>query len=249
MLEAKERDGVVVLTMTHGKANALDIEFCDAIAARFEAMKDARAVVLTGQGRIFSAGVDLVRLLAGGPDYIREFLPVLDRCFRAIFEYPKPIVAALNGHAVAGGCVLACAADRRIIAQDGGRVGVTELQVGVPFPALALEIMRFATAPHWFEDVILGASTHEPEAARERGLVHEIVPPQTVLDRAIAVANSLAAISPAAYALSKRQTRREAFAAAERDERLHGAQVTRLWTSQEALGCVRDYVSRTLKKG
>jgi enoyl-CoA hydratase len=158
------------------------------------------------------------------------------------------VVAALNGHAVAGGCVLACAADRRIIAQDGGRVGVTELQVGVPFPPLALEIMRFATAPHLFEDVILGASTHAPEAARERGLVHEIVPPQTVLDRAVETARSLAAISPAAYALSKRQTRRAAFAASERGEHAHGEEIIRLWTSQQALGCVRDYVARTLKK-
>jgi enoyl-CoA hydratase len=248
VLEAKDRDGIVILTMAHGKANALDIEFCEAIAARFKALEHARAVVLTGQGRIFSAGVDLVRLLEGGPDYIREFLPVLDRCFRAVFEFPRPVVAALNGHAVAGGCVLACAADRRIIAQDGGRVGVTELQVGVPFPPLALEIMRFATAPHLFEDVILGASTHAPEAARERGLVHEIVPPQTVLDRAVETARSLAAISPAAYALSKRQTRRAAFAASERGEHAHGEEIIRLWTSQQALGCVRDYVARTLKK-
>jgi enoyl-CoA hydratase len=248
VLEAKDRDGIVILTMAHGKANALDIEFCEAISARFKALEHARAVVLTGQGRIFSAGVDLVRLLEGGPDYIREFLPVLDRCFRAVFEFPRPVVAALNGHAVAGGCVLACAADRRIIAQDGGRVGVTELQVGVPFPPLALEIMRFATAPHLFEDVILGASTHAPEAARERGLVHEIVPPQTVLDRAVETARSLAAISPAAYALSKRQTRRAAFAASERGEHAHGEEIIRLWTSQQALGCVRDYVARTLKK-
>jgi enoyl-CoA hydratase len=133
--------------MGHGKANALDIEFCDAMAARFIELRNsaAKAVVLTGQGKIFSAGVDLKRLSEGGADYIRRFLPALHRLYEAVFFHPKPVVAAVNGHAIAGGCVLACCADRRIMANVGGRIGVTELLVGVPFPALAFEIMRHAT--------------------------------------------------------------------------------------------------------
>lgn len=248
MLEVGEKDGIAILTMKHGKANALDIEFCAAIAAGFAEMKDARAVVITGQGGIFSAGVNLVRLLDGGADYIRAFLPVLEKSFRAVFEFPKPVVAALNGHAVAGGCVLACAADRRIMAREGGRVGVTELQVGVPFPPMAFEIMRFATAPHFLEDVILGASTHAPDDALERGLIHEIVAPEALLARAFASAEVLAAISPAAYAMSKRQTRQTAFDAAEQAVRRHGGEIAALWTEPQTLGRIRDYVSRTLRK-
>jgi enoyl-CoA hydratase len=141
MIKSEIVDGIAVLTLAHGKANALDIEFCDALARHFAELRrsDLRAVVLTGQGKIFSAGVDLKRLSAGGADYIRRFLPALHRLYEAVFFHPKPVVAAINGHAIAGGCVLACCADRRIMARESGRMGVTEILVGVPFAALAFE--------------------------------------------------------------------------------------------------------------
>src|SRR4029077_11419335 len=156
MIDLKTEDGIAVVTLAHGKASALDIELCEALTKCFEELRapEIRAVVLTGQGRIFSAGVDLVRLSSGGTDYVRKFLPVMNRAFDAVFFLPKPLVAALNGHAIAGGCVLACCADRRVMARGGGRIGVTELLVGVPFPALAFEIMRFATPPYFFSEGI-----------------------------------------------------------------------------------------------
>ena len=136
MIELTQKGDVAILTMNHGKANALDLELCAALVARFEQLRasSARAVVVTGQGRIFSAGVDLLRLSAGGAAYVRQFLPALHKLYDTVFFFPKPVVAAVNGHAIAGGCVLACCADRRLMARDGGRIGVTELLVGVPFP-------------------------------------------------------------------------------------------------------------------
>ena len=77
MIEVSEREGVALLRLAHGKANAMSLDFCEALTARFAAMSSARAVVLTGTGAIFSAGVDLVRLLEGGGPYIRKFLPAL----------------------------------------------------------------------------------------------------------------------------------------------------------------------------
>lgn len=250
MIETTEKDGVAIVTMAHGRANAMDIEFCDALAAQLEKLmaSPARAVVLTGRERIFCAGVDLVRLLDGGADYIDRFLPALDRAFAAVFAFPKPIVAAVNGHAIAGGCVLAAAADRRIMARDCGKMGVTELQVGVPFPPLALEIMRHVTAPQYFEEVILGAGTYAPAEAAARGLIDEIVAPEALLERAVAVAQKLAALSPSAFALSKRQTREPARERVERDRRSFSASVEAVWTAPETAERVRDYVARTLKK-
>ena len=111
MIDIKINDGIAILTMSHGKANALDIEFCDALVARFSDLRksDAKAVVLTGQGKIFSAGVDLKRLSDGGADYIRQFLPALHRLYDAVFFHPKPVIAAINGHAIAGGACLRAA--------------------------------------------------------------------------------------------------------------------------------------------
>jgi enoyl-CoA hydratase len=118
MMQLTKRGRVAILTMAHGKANAMDLEFCADFTARLEECRapDISALVITGQGRIFSAGVDLLRVVDGGADYVRAFLPALGRVLDALFSFEKPVVAAINGHAIAGGCILACAADRRFIA-------------------------------------------------------------------------------------------------------------------------------------
>ncbi|HKA77573.1 MAG TPA: enoyl-CoA hydratase/isomerase family protein, partial [Pseudolabrys sp.] len=105
MIDIKTKDGIALMTLSHGKANAFDIEFCDALTARFSELRTsgAKAVVLTGQGKIFSAGVDLKRLSEGGAEYIRRFLPALHRLYEEVFFHPKPLAAAINGHAIAGG--------------------------------------------------------------------------------------------------------------------------------------------------
>ena len=114
----------------------------------------AGALVITGQGKMFSAGVDLPRLVEGGAAYVREFLPAMNHAFETLFAFPKPLVVAVNGHAIAGGCVMACCADYRIMAREPGRIGIPELLVGVPFPVVPLEIVRFATPPQHLQALI-----------------------------------------------------------------------------------------------
>jgi len=248
MIEVTHQGDVAILTMVHGKANALTTEFCDGLAARVKEAGAARAVVITGTGRIFSAGVDLPRLLDGGPSYVREFLPALHRLYDTIFFHPKPIVAAVNGHAVAGGCVLACAADARLMADNNSRIGVTELLVGVPFPPLAFEIMRYVAAPQFFPAIIFSGATFLPTDAKARGLIDESVAPEALMERALAAAETLAALSPSAFALTKRQMRQPVAERTASNARDFGDKVTETWTAQHTLDYVRDYVARTLKK-
>jgi enoyl-CoA hydratase len=250
VIELAINDGIAVLTMHHGKANALDIEFCEALAARFAALRqsEAKAVVLTGQGSIFSAGVDLLRVGSGGADYVRKFLPALHRLYQAVFFHPQPVVAAINGHAVAGGAVLACCADRRIMARAAGRIGVTELLVGVPFPAFAFEIVRFATPARYLPDFTLSGATYATDAALDRGWIDEVAEPETLVQDALGVARELALLSPPAFAEVKRQMRApvaERYAASgEATDKV----VTDIWCAPQTLSRIRDYVARTLKK-
>jgi enoyl-CoA hydratase len=248
MIELAERDRVAILRLSDGKANTMTVEFCQALIARLKEALPARAVVITGSGRIFSAGVDLVRLLDGGAPYIRKFLPALSAMFAAVFSHPKPVVAAINGHAIAGGCVLACAADRRLMAHDAGRIGVTELLVGVPFPPIAMEIMRRATAPQYFEDALFSGATFAPQDAIVRGFVHEIVEPEILLERGMAAASALAALPSEAFALTKRQTRQPPFARQSSTGEVTEAEIEQIWTAPETIARIRDYVERTLRK-
>ena len=250
MIDVAINNGIAVVTMRHGKANALDIEFCDALAGRFAELRGnaTKAIVLTGQGRIFSAGVDLIRVAGGGADYIRRFLPSLHRLYDEVFFHPKPVVAAVNGHAIAGGCVLALCADRRVMVKEDGRIGVTELLVGVPFPVLAFEIMRHATPPAFFHETILSGATFPPEAALHRHWVNALAEPGAVVADAIALARELALLSPSAFAQTKAQIRQPVSERVAQSTGLD-AGIADIWCAPEALARIRGYVARTLKKG
>ncbi len=143
----------------------------------------------------------------GGADYVRKFLPALHKLYDAAFYHPKPVVAAINGHAIAGGAVLACCADSRIMARESGRIGVTELLVGVPFPALAFEIVRFAVPPRHLPEFTLSGATYATDIALQRGWVDEVAEPDDLIEDAVAVAHELALLSPAAFAQTKAQIR------------------------------------------
>jgi enoyl-CoA hydratase len=249
MFEFSYEGDVAILRMAHGKANVMSVDFCSTFSEHVEEFRrsPARALVITGTGGIFSAGVDLLRLAEGGAPYVRKFLPALNAMFAATFACPKPVVAAINGHAIAGGCVLACAADKRLMAREQGRIGVTELLVGVPFPPIAMEIMRHAVVPHRFEDAIFSGATFAPDDAVARGLVDEVVDPEALIKRAVVAAQTLAALSPPAFALTKRQTRSPAIERVAQADHID-EEIVELWCADETLARVRDYVARTFKK-
>lgn len=165
MIETADHGGIAVLTLANGPVNALDLEVLTAVPEVLDSVADARAVVLTGAGRAFSAGVDLKRIVEGGPGYVERFLPALSSAVLALFGRPEPVVAAVNGHALAGGCVLAAACDVRLM--SGGTIGLTELAAGVPFPTVPLEVMRHAVGPA-LDTMVLGAGGWTRPGRRDR---------------------------------------------------------------------------------
>jgi enoyl-CoA hydratase len=249
MIGVTRHGNIALLTLANGKANALDIEFCRALAGQFNTLKKSSidAVVVTAEGPIFSAGVDLLRAGKDGVKYLRQFLPVLNKMFDVVFNFPKPVVAAINGHAVAGGCVLACCADYRLMARGNGKIGVTELLVGLPFPALAFEVMRFVSGSRHFAELIYTGVTLPPEDAMERGLLHEVVEPAMLQERALEAARMLAQIPLAAFTQTKQQMRLPVTDRIKRDGKRTDAAVTRLWTTPKAVASIDAYVARTFK--
>ena len=185
----------------------------------------------------------------GGAAYVAGIsCPALHRLYEAVFFHPKPVVAAINGHAIAGGAVLAACADRRIMARASGRIGVTELLVGVPFPALAFEVVRYAVPKRNLAEFTLSGATYETDAALDRGWIDEIAEPADLLEDALAVARELAELSPAAFAQTKRQIRAEVSERVEKSGAATDKAVTEIWCADETLARIRDYVARTLRK-
>jgi enoyl-CoA hydratase/carnithine racemase len=169
----------------------------------------AGPLVITGAGRAFSAGVDLNRVVEGGADYTDRLVPALSEAFEAVFCYPGPTVAAINGAAIAGGCVLACACDRRLISPEA-QIGASEVRVGVPFPVAALEVMRYACGDR-AEDALLGGGVYRGDEAIANRLAHRVVAGDLV-EAAVAEASDLGGIPADAYRHTKGLLRAPALA-------------------------------------
>ena len=228
MLITEERGDVTVVRIEHGPVNALDLELLEAVTSAVTGSD--RALVLTGTGSAFSAGVDLRRIVDGGPAYTEAFLVALSRMFRAVFDHPRPTVAAVNGHAIAGGGVLALACDVRLMA--GGRIGLSELTVGVPFPVAALEIVRHALGPG-ADRAVLRGETVDRERALALGWVDEVT--DDLLPRATTLAAELAARAPEPYRMAKERLHRPAVQVMDGGAE-HDADVLAAWTSAETRG-------------
>jgi enoyl-CoA hydratase len=244
---------VTLLRMEHGKVNALDSELLAELRDHLDALRKegAPAIVLTGAGRSFSAGVDLYRVIDGGAAYVEEFLPLLAVALHRLIAYPRAVVAALNGHAIAGGFVLAATTDRRVLAEGSAKVGVTELPVGVPFPWLALEVVRTVAGERLCRQMVYTGGLHAAPEAHAAGLVDELVPAERLEERALEVARRMAKIPKDSFRLVKRQLWEPVLRRADREEEEHDREVTEVWKSPAIHRAIRLFLERTLesKKG
>ena len=197
-----------MVTMDRPPANALAPDF---LAEGAELMEGLRAdppdaLVIAGSGGFFSGGVDLKLVPTMGEDELQAMVAGINRLFIDWYSFPRPVVAAVNGHAVAGGAILALCADRRIGADDA-TYGLTELRVGVPYPAAAIACVHAELTPAAARRLVLEAELIDGEAALGHGLVDELLPADAVLDRAREVAAGLAELPTRAYETVKDQLR------------------------------------------
>jgi enoyl-CoA hydratase len=249
MIERDDRDGIRILRLAHGKVSAMDIELGEAFMREMDdaAASPIKAVIVTGTGSSFSAGVDLYRVVKDGPEYGKRFLPVLDALLKAALTLPKPVIAAVNGHAIAGGCILAACCDHRIMIDGNGRIGIPELAVGVPFPALPLQIMAARVSDGALRDLVFSGRTVQVDEAKALGLIDEKCPAGMLIDRAMEVAAKMAAIPAGAFALTKEAFFTPIVARAQSMSTLNG-RVTDAWMQQHTYDTIRAYLEKTIRK-
>lgn len=244
MLDIDEQPDLITVTMSHGRVNAQDIELLQAISDAFRSRAgDPRPVVITGEGRSFSAGVDLKRLVEGGPEYVEQFIPALCEAFLAIFEHPRPVVAAVNGHALAGGFIIVAACDARVGVAGPAALGVTELLVGVPFPSVPLEIVRYAVGDPIAGDLIYTGRRMDVDECLRIGLFAEVVEDaEALLPAAACRARTLGALQQPAFQISKRQLRRDTLERIARRREQDDVEVTSVWAHEDTLAAITEYL-------
>ncbi len=214
IVTVEERGDIALVRVDRPPANAMDLEL---LAAAHDVLDDLRArdpaaVVLAGREGVFSAGVDLKLAPTLDSEGQGAMVDGINRMFAGWYAFPRPVVTAVTGHAIAGGLILALCGDWRVGATEG-RYGLTELRAGIPYPAVAMRAVRAELDPGVARRLVLRAELLEAPAALAAGLFDELAAPAEVIPRALAVAGDLASFPRGAYSTIKRQLRGETIEA------------------------------------
>jgi enoyl-CoA hydratase len=216
-------DGIATLSMDDGKANAFDLDFFDELQARFDECADDAAIVLAGREGMFSAGLNTKVLAAADDAALLELLVAFGRAMLRVWLERRPVVAAVTGHAVAGGTILALACDHAVAADGDYRWGLTETTLGFPLPHWIITLARGNVRTDRLDDLLLPGVLVPADVAVDVGFADVLAPPDRVVEVATARARELTALPRATYAETKRRLRgpaaEHALAGAEDDIR------------------------------
>ena len=185
-LEIQRNEGIATVRMARGKVNALDGEMVEELRSTFRELAgrdDTAGAVLTGSGAFFSFGLDVPSLYDLAPPAFAAFLRDFAALYTEMFAFPRPLIAAINGHAAAGGCMLALACDQRLMAEGPGRIGLNEASFGSSLFAGSVEMLRFTVGDPAAARVAHTGALFDPRAAADLGLV-ELVSGDQLLSEA-----------------------------------------------------------------
>ncbi len=196
-----------IVTMDDGKANALSTEMIDAVVgALTRAETEASAMVLAGRAERFCAGFDL-RVMMSGPENAKALLVHGSEMLLRLYAATVPLVIACTGHALAGGALVVLTGDVRFGAAGAYKLGLNEVAIGLPVPALAMELARDRLSKRAFTRATLLAQIYDPDEAVQAGYLDAVVPAAEVLPRAKLEAARLATLSRPAFQATKTRLR------------------------------------------
>jgi enoyl-CoA hydratase len=228
--------GVRLLTLDRPPANAIDEELLADLAAALATAKadDAvRAVILTGAGRFLSGGFDLTAPRRG-EESTRRLHALYRDTHLALLELPKPTIAMVQGHAIAGGLVLALACDYRLGLDGDYQVGLNEVAIGASFPKVAFEIVRLRLTHGRAAELLLGAALYPASQALRLGIVEELLPADQLESTVLRRAARMGAFPRESYAHTKAALIADAVHATRRESADEAAAASAVWTTDES---------------
>ena len=232
---------MITLTLNAPGKNALGTELMNHIVSTLKNGK-GEAIFITGAEGAFSAGLNLKEVASLDPPGMTKFLETLEEMVDVLYNYPGPTIAYVNGHAIAGGCVLALACDHRLVKNDPAiRIGVNEVALGLQFPPKTWRMVKKRVAPRALERVVLEGALHAPDKALSLGLIDEIVPGEA---EARAYAERVASYDPGAYAVAKKGIREGVLDITDAEKKAFLDEAVPRWTSP----ALKQKLAMVLKK-
>lgn len=234
---------IATVRLTRGKVNAVNEQTAEELKACFEQMAadpEVKAVILTGTGPFFSFGLDIPEFLGYTKESFIRFVTKFAELYTLIFLCPKPVIAALNGHTIAGGCMLATACDYRLLVSGKARISLNEINFGSSlFPGSA-EMLTYCVGHRNAELIAYTGAMYTAEEAKDLGLVDRIPAEENLMSAAVEVAKEFAARYGPAFESIKKLLRAEtgdrmrAMDLRYRDEMVH------IWYSEETWEQLRN---------
>lgn len=251
VLDTIRHDSIFELRLNRPPANALDPGLIAALRRALAAApgEGAEALVLSGAPGMFSAGLDLPALLPLGRDEIRATWRDFYALMKAIARSPVPIAAAIGGHSPAGGAVLALFCDYRVMADGDFKIGLNEVQVGLPLPPVIQDALARLVGPHQADRLGMAGLMVDPREALRVGLVDEVVPMAQVEEIALHWCHVLLALPRRAMLETRERGRRSLVALFDRDDEAREIEgLVERWFSEETRGAMRSLLERLAAK-
>jgi enoyl-CoA hydratase/carnithine racemase len=206
------KDGeIATATLSRGKVNALNEPMVEELTKSFEdlAIDNAvKSIIFTGTGKFFSFGFDVPEFLSYPKDDFVRYLEKFTKLYTDVFLFPKPVVAALNGHTIAGGCMLATACDFRLMVTGKARISLNEITFGAPVPAGSVEMLRYCVGSRHAQSILYSGAMYSTEEAFELGLVDQVSSEDALAKDARKVAQELAQKDSSAFRTTKHLLRK-----------------------------------------
>lgn len=250
MIITTDHGSVRELCLNRPPVNALTTELLSALRRAIEAAasEGVRAIVLSGAPGIFSAGLDIRMLLGIDRAGITQLWHELYALMKALAASPIPIAAAITGHAPAGGTVLALFCDWRVATRGDFKLGLTEVQVGIPLPPVIMAALRRQVGAREAERLGVGGLVISTDEAHRAGLVDELAAPEDVVNRAVAWCESLIALPREAMLLTRKRARADLVALFEGGSEEELRTVSEAWWSEEAQRTLKAVGEKLTKK-
>lgn len=215
MVTCEIHEGLARVRMDDGKANAMNPAFLGELAAALEQARSASAVVISGRSGFFSGGLDLKLLPTLPPAEFQNAVNLFERTIRTVLEFPVPVAAAVEGHAMAGGAVLLLACDLVVATPGPYKIGLNETAIGLALPEFVYQLARVRLSPRAYTRALMLGMTFPPEEAQNLGFVDELRPLEYLYSVAEERARTAGKVPGDAYRKTKAMILRDLLAVPE----------------------------------